>query len=114
MKPPKVRPAIAPGMELREGDRMTQEEFHRRYEAYPEDVKFELIGGVVHMASPMRIPHGEHWGELATVFGIYKGATAGVRFGGDITAILGQSSEPQPDLLMRLTPESGGQARPNA
>jgi hypothetical protein len=29
------------------GDRMNQREFHRRYEAYPDDVKFELIGGIV-------------------------------------------------------------------
>ncbi len=26
---------------LRNGDRLTQPEFHGRYEAYPEDVKFE-------------------------------------------------------------------------
>src|SRR5262249_5049943 len=37
---------------LEDGQRLTQPEFHRRYQAYPEDVKFELIGGVVHMASP--------------------------------------------------------------
>jgi hypothetical protein len=31
---------------LHNGDRLTQPEFHRRYEAYPEDVKFELKGGL--------------------------------------------------------------------
>ena len=36
------------------GDRMKQPEFHRRYEQYPDDVKFELIGGIVYMASPAR------------------------------------------------------------
>jgi hypothetical protein len=29
---------------LHNGDRLTQPEFHRRYEGYPEDVKFELKG----------------------------------------------------------------------
>ncbi len=43
---------------LHNGDRMTRKEFHRRYEAYPEDVKFELVGGVVYMASSLKRPHG--------------------------------------------------------
>ena len=43
---------------LHNGDRLTQAEFHRRYEAYPEDVKFELVGGIVYMTSPLRRPHG--------------------------------------------------------
>ncbi len=36
-----MKPAPSPARSplLREGDRLTQEEFHRRYEAYPEDVK---------------------------------------------------------------------------
>ena len=42
------------------GDRMKQPEFHRRYETYPKDVKFELIGGIVYMASPLRMPHGRY------------------------------------------------------
>ena len=32
---------------LSNGDRMDQAEFHRRYQACPEGVKFELIGGTV-------------------------------------------------------------------
>ena len=35
-------PAVPP---LKDGVRLTQAEFHRRYSAYPEDVKAELIGG---------------------------------------------------------------------
>ena len=54
MKPPKTRSTGTSTLSLENGDQMTQAEFHRRYKAYPEDVKFELIGGVVHMASPMR------------------------------------------------------------
>ncbi len=36
---------------LYNGDRMNQREFHRRYEAYPDNVKFELVGGVVYLVS---------------------------------------------------------------
>lgn len=32
---------------LASGDRMSQPEFHRRYEQYPDDVRFELINGIV-------------------------------------------------------------------
>jgi Uma2 family endonuclease len=111
MKPPRVQPAALPP--LKDGDRMTQEEFHRRYEAYPGGVKIELVGGVVHVASPLRGPHGESSVELACVLVLYKAATPGVTAGDGLTVILGEESEPQPDLLLRLLPECGGQSRFN-
>src|SRR5262245_3419587 len=104
MKPTPTRPDTPALPPLRDGERLSQPEFHRRYEQYPEDVKFELIGGVVHMASPMRGPHGEHHIELSLVFGLYKAATPGVRAADNITTILGEKSEPQPDLLLRILP----------
>jgi hypothetical protein len=52
---------------LENGDRMKQPEFHRRYAAYPDHVKFELIGGIVYMASPARYPHGTYSQELSLV-----------------------------------------------
>jgi Uma2 family endonuclease len=109
MKPPKTRstPPLPP---LENGDQMTQEEFHRRYEAYPEDVKFELIGGTVYMASPMRGPHGTYGSKLNYVLEAYEDATPGVQTAQNITTILGKKSEPQPDLLLRLLRECGGQS----
>ena len=50
MKPrSRKRQTTPPLPPLQHGDHMTQAEFHRRYEAYPEDMKFELIGGTVCM-----------------------------------------------------------------
>ena len=98
---------------LNNGDRLTQAEFHRRYSAYPEDVKFELIGGTVYMASPLRRPHGLYEEELAFAFGMYRRATLGVELLPNTTAILGDDSEPQPDLSLRLLPEYGGRSREN-
>ncbi len=43
---------------LENGDRLTQPEFHRRYEAYPEDVKIELVGGIVSWPRQRGIPMG--------------------------------------------------------
>jgi Uma2 family endonuclease len=95
---------------LRDGDRLTQAEFHRRYEAYPDPkVKFELIGGIVHMASPMRLPHAQFHPELSFALMSYRAGTPGVGVADNATAILNEENEPQPDLLLRILPECGGQ-----
>jgi hypothetical protein len=98
---------------LYNGDRLTQPEFHRRYEAMPEGVKAELIEGVVYMASALRRPHGTHHPELSLAFTVYKAFTPGVEVGDNMTAILGERSEPQPDLILRVESECGGQSRYN-
>lgn len=92
------------------GDRMTQKEFHRRYEAYPDDVKFELIGGIVYVASPLRWPHGTYHLKLGMALELYAGATPGIEAGDNATTILGEESEPQPDLTLRIIQECGGRS----
>src|SRR5439155_3555027 len=93
------------------GDRMSQAEFHRRYELYPGNEKFELIGGIVYMASPLRRHHGKHHLELGTLLGHYKIKTPGVEVLDNATDILGEASEPQPDLALRILSDYGGQSR---
>jgi hypothetical protein len=109
-----MQPAPRPPSDLpplRAGERLSQAEFHRRYEGYPEDVKFELIGGVVHMASPLFRPHGKHHHLLSGVFFFYEEATPGIEGMDNTTTILGKHSELQPDLLLRVLSEYGGQSR---
>jgi hypothetical protein len=96
---------------LQSGDRMTQAEFHRRYEAYPDNVKAELIGGIVYMASPLSRPHGVYHPELGGAFWVYKSGTPGIELLDNATTILGEWSEPQPDLALRILTEYGGQSR---
>src|SRR2546430_6414111 len=98
---------------LENGDRMKQPEFHRRYQAYPEDVTFELVGGTVYMASPLRYPHGTYHMKLGFVLESYVAATPGVEAADNATTILGEESEPQPDLLLRIVQECGGQSKIN-
>ncbi|HXG12687.1 MAG TPA: Uma2 family endonuclease [Gemmataceae bacterium] len=107
---PRSREDLPP---LENGERLTQREFHRRYEAYPEDVKFELIGGTVYMASPLRQPHATYHAKLSLVLGLYEAATPGVELLDNATTILGEESEPQPDLELRILTEYGGQTRIN-
>jgi hypothetical protein len=89
---------------------MTQAEFHRRYETYPEDVKFELIGGVVYMAASPKREHGTYHPQVSLVLTLYQAGTLGVEVANNMTTILGEESEPQPDLMLRLLTEYGGQS----
>jgi Uma2 family endonuclease len=98
---------------LENGDRLTQAEFHRRYEAYPEDVKFELIGGIVYMTSPLRGPHGRFHAILSYLLTGYALKTPGVEVLDNATTILGEESEPQPDLCLRILAAWGGRSREN-
>jgi Uma2 family endonuclease len=93
------------------GDRMTQAEFHRVYERMPEDVKAELIEGVVYMASPLGIEHGRRHLHLGTILTLFEVGTPGVQAVDNATVILSGADEPQPDLSLRILPECGGQTR---
>jgi Uma2 family endonuclease len=96
--------------ELQSGDRMSREEFHRIYLTLPEDFKAELIGGIVYVASPLKIPHGTAHPPLSTLFFVYAARTTGLETGDSTTTILGEDSEVQPDLYLRILPEYGGQS----
>lgn len=98
-------------LELFNGDRLTQAEFHRRYEAQPDDARFELIGGVVYIASPVGLPHGSYHTRLSLVLSLYQDATAGTEHADNTTVILDDEGEPQPDSLLMILPEYGGQTR---
>jgi Uma2 family endonuclease len=96
------------------GERMKQQEFHRRYKACPEDEKWELIGGTVYMASPLRRSHSRYDGKIGLVLELYETATPGVETLHNATTILDDESEPQPDLGLRILPEYGGQSQTTA
>lgn len=89
---------------LRDGERLSREEFELRYHAMPEVKKAELIDGVVHMPSPVRIlSHATPHALLTTLLVTYWGHTPGTLAGCEPTTRLEERSEPQPDgLLMRV------------
>lgn len=93
------------------GEHMSQPEFHRRYELCPEGEKWELVGGIVYVASPLKLKHSDYDGEIGYLLEAYRRATPGTQVTHNATAILGEESEPQPDLAMRIMPEYGGQSR---
>src|SRR5947208_15874200 len=117
---PTLRPeGLAPGNPadplLEPGDRLTREEFERRYERMPNVKKAELIEGIVYVPSPLRAKsHGEPHNRLGTWLGTYAAETAGVGCFDNSTVRLDLDNEPQPDLVLMKLPEKGGQARISA
>ena len=96
---------------LEPGDRLTRDEFERRYEAMPNLKKAELIEGVVYMPSPVRlVRHGRPHFRLVTWLGVYEASTPGVLGAADTTARLDLNNEPQPDGMLLIDPACGGQA----
>ena len=62
---------------LCEGEHLPRDEFMRRWEAMP-DLKFaELIGGIVHMPSPVSDIHGDFQIRISVWLDKYVMATAG-------------------------------------
>lgn len=92
---------------LAAGDKLTREEFMRRWEAHPEIKLAELIGGLVFMPSPVSVDHGETDIDVATWLGVYKAATSGTAGGSNTTTFL-LDDVPQPDVCLRILPEFGG------
>lgn len=94
---------------LESGDRLTRPEFERRYIASPHIRKAELIEGVVYVASPVRATrHGRPHGIIMAWLGVYWTATPGVDLQDNATVRLDADNEPQPDALLRIEPEFGG------
>ena len=97
---------------LENGDRLTREEFERRYAARTDIKKAELIEGVVYMPSPVRFAdHGEPHSWVLTWLGTYCAFTPGVRVADNATIRLDAHNEPQPDALLRIDPQAGGRSR---
>jgi Uma2 family endonuclease len=102
---------IDPPRGLVEGQRLDQPTFHARYEAMPPSTRAELIDGVVYMPSPVGHAHGKANVPVIVWLSYYAEKTPGVEVLDNATTILGWKSEPQPDGLLRILPECGGQTR---
>jgi Uma2 family endonuclease len=108
---------------LREGDRLTSREFWRRYEADPNVVRAELINGVVYVnarrtvidgqeviVAPISGGHSEPQMNASIWLGTYAVYTAGVKAHSPTTIYMSGQTSPEPDALLRILPECGGQS----
>ncbi|MGF1541136.1 MAG: Uma2 family endonuclease [Pleurocapsa sp.] len=94
---------------LANGDRLTRDEFERRYAAMPHLKKAELIEGVVYVPAALRFrSHGQPHGQIMTWLGVYQAFTPKVELGDNPTVRLDLDNAPQPDAVLLI---EGGQAR---
>jgi Uma2 family endonuclease len=93
------------------GDRLDQKTFHERYESMAEHVHAELIGGIVYMASPQKLPHSETTKLVGRWLDDYEEHTPGTASYPGASSILGPDSQPEPDHCLLILPECGGQSR---
>src|ERR1043166_379500 len=106
---PSGKPVLMP---LENGDCLSAREFLRRYEAMPNLKKAELIEGIVHMGSPVRLTqHAEPDGLIQTWLGTYAARTPGTASASNATDRFDVDNVLQPDALLRLLPECGGRSR---
>ena len=98
---------------LTNGDKLTRYEFERRYNAVSKPKKAELIEGIVYiMPAALRFrSHGQPHGRILTWLGNYEAITPGVALGVEPTVRLDLDNEPQPDAVLIILPEAGGQTR---
>ena len=97
---------------LQNGDRLTRDEFERRYAKMGEDEKAELIEGVVYMAAALSAgSHGIPHADAMAWLGVYRAATPGILVADNSTVRLDLDNEPQPDGCAFIDPARGGQVK---
>jgi Uma2 family endonuclease len=104
MLSPVVRP---PGLVT--GERLTVEEFLRRWEELPDLKNAELIDGVVYVSSPVSLEHGRLETRMILWVAYYAQATPGCEGGNESTWLM-SGSAPQPDVYLRILPSHCGQS----
>jgi Uma2 family endonuclease len=95
--------------ELVDGDRLTADEFERRYQASSHIKKAELIDGVVYVASPVSGQHGIPHAAITQWFGYYQLATPFLHCSVEGTIRLDDANQPQPDIFLLIESDHGGQ-----
>ncbi len=106
-----VAPSSRPVPPLAAGDRLTADEFLRRYEAMPDVDHAQLVEGVVYMPSPVSAEHGESHFRFNGLLFVYESNTPGIAGGDNSTLQLDIDNVPQPDGYLRILADAGGQAQ---
>ncbi|MGI8552658.1 MAG: Uma2 family endonuclease [Dehalococcoidia bacterium] len=103
----------SPPVLLESGDRLSRQEFHRRYCLLPEIMKAELVDGVVYVPSPARYTqHGRPQQIVVHWLAAHALRHPGLRYAFEATVFLDANNEVQPDaFLFRDPPPLPGGAR---
>jgi Uma2 family endonuclease len=105
----RARPSSLPEHipELQNGDRLSHEEFMRRYEAMPE-TRAQLVAGSVFIRGRVPFVHGESHASITGWIGHYAAQHPNLILGSGCTVLLDDADVVEPDvLLMRPFAQSG-------
>ncbi|MDX1968967.1 MAG: Uma2 family endonuclease [Planctomycetaceae bacterium] len=98
------------------GQRLDREEFYRRVDEFvarggnPRGI--ERLEQRVQMPQPIPLTfHGEPQGHMVAWLGHYVAATRGCQGSGSATVVLDADNDPEPDCVLRIRPEYGGESR---
>jgi Uma2 family endonuclease len=94
---------------LQAGDRLTREEFERRWEMHPEIKKAELIDGLVFTEMTVSPRHGEPHSALMVWLGSYWATRSELQMLDNTTVRMPGEDDLQPDILLRC--REGGTSR---
>jgi len=114
---PTIVPPPAPArktrpLPLHPGDHLSASEFLRRYEAAGDQVKAELINGVVYLMFPAHFEaHGKPDSIISFWLGYYATFTPSIEHALGPTVKLSRIDVPEPDSLLFLKREAGGNCR---
>jgi Uma2 family endonuclease len=99
-----------PPVVLESGDRLSRDDFHRRYSLLPDLNKAELVQGVVYVPSPTRFSvHDRQQRDVGLWLGTYAVRTAGIESGVISTIIRSEDTEVRPDgFLFHVPPPPRG------
>lgn len=96
---------------LENGDRLSRDEFERRYEAMPDGFKAELIEGIVYQKGAVSFKrHAQPHSFLNNWLTNYHIETDGTLVGDAVSVRLDGTNEPQPDLALFIDPDFGGRS----
>ncbi|WP_161967639.1 Uma2 family endonuclease [Fimbriiglobus ruber] len=111
---------------LRDGDRLTRDEFIRRYEASKDVLRAELIQGVVYVnarvtskggqaVTPISFEaHSDPLFDIGYWLGTYAYATPGTKASTSGTLYApSPENAPEPDTSLRILPDFGGRTKPD-
>ena len=94
------------------GEKLSREEFLRRWEALPNSKFAELLEGVVYMPSPLSRAHSTQDSAVGFWIAYYAGFTTGCEAANQETWLMLRDA-PQPDCCLLIQPEYGGQSGVN-
>ncbi len=95
---------------LKNGERLSREEFHLRYKAMDENIKAELIKGIVFFQTKVTATHAQSSAKMISWLGFYSIKNLHSSLSNHVTFIINGKNEFQPEAILRIDEDFGGKS----